>query len=405
MDHFKETIGTVVSPRVALRYKPGKNHTIRAAWGQAFRSPSALEEYLLVPSIPVAILDWEQIDQDEVGFPFFAVMAEYACSMQPDNCGVPAGQTPDYVAVTAARGSLDLDEEKTSSFEIGYAGRFNRFDLSATVYRTRSRDGIDFPQKGSYGSGPDGIPVTADDIILPTDPDGDGIDEAPPVDLCPAGLGNFNEFAAACMQGPVPYNHAISIFLDGIIPSLFQYDNGSRLENWGTEIGVSWNGPRGLLLALNYSWQDVPRSDGIDMDERIETVLLENRLGQDVDGDGLVADTAAFVNIPAEQRVSFTVQVDRPRWFGSMTFDYLDDTFWQDVMTSDFWGWVPSYELVGLRGGYRWRGRGLELTGQVTNLLGDEIQQHIFGDLIDRRASMALTYRWAGAGSFPAGSN
>ena len=45
------------------------------------------------------------------------------------------------------------------------------------------------------------------------------------------------------------------------------------------------------------------------------------------------------------------------------------------------------------------------VTGQITNLMGRKIQQHIFGDLIDRRASLALTYRWDGAGNFPAGAN
>ena len=103
--------------------------------------------------------------------------------------------------------------------------------------------------------------------------------------------------------------------------------------------------------------------------------------------------------------MSFSVQVERPRWFSSITFDYLDDTFWQDVMTPDFRGWIPSYKLLGVRGGVRWPTQGLEVTGQITNLMGRKIQQHIFGDLIDRRASLALTYRWDGAGNFPAGAN
>jgi len=62
-DHFKETIGTVFSPRVALRYKPDPRNAVRIAWGRAFRSPSVLEEFLSVPSIPVAMLDWAEVDQ------------------------------------------------------------------------------------------------------------------------------------------------------------------------------------------------------------------------------------------------------------------------------------------------------------------------------------------------------
>ncbi len=406
VDHFRETIGSVVSPRVAIRYKPEPRHTVRMAWGRAFRSPSVLEEFLDVPVIPVALIDWGEVDQDLFDdgtldpdqFPmgFFELMAVNVCQMVPDNCGVAPGESPIYVATTAAMGSLNLTEERTTSFEVGWTAQFNRLEFSASAYATESVDGIDFPQVASYGVGPDGVPVTADDIVLPTDPDMDGIEEAPPVDLCPFGIDGFTMFQQACMQGPVAYNEVLTVFLDGVIPSQFRYRNGSKSENRGFEIGTGWHGTAGWSLSLNYSWQDTPVSDGVSMVYRLNLAVAENDAGTDLNGDGLVADTADFVNIPAEHRVSFSAQVDRGKWFSGLTVDYVDDSFWQDVLTSDFWGWVPDYTLVGVRAGLRLPRNRITLTGQVTNLLGDEIQQHIFGDRIGRRVTLGMRYSWEG---------
>jgi outer membrane receptor protein involved in Fe transport len=188
VDHVRETIGTVFSPRAALQYKPTPKHTLRLAWGRAFRSPSVIESDLLVPRIPVAIIEWEEIDKEAVksGFPpIFTPFAEAVCSLVPDNCGVAPGEVPDYIAVTEALGSRGLEEEETESIEIGWAARIGRFGLQASVYRTRSDQSIDFPMKLTYGVGPDGLPGTDDDIVLPSDPDGDGIAEAPAIDVCP----------------------------------------------------------------------------------------------------------------------------------------------------------------------------------------------------------------------------
>ncbi|HKQ60074.1 MAG TPA: TonB-dependent receptor [Candidatus Polarisedimenticolaceae bacterium] len=398
-DYVRETIGGVLSPRLALRFKPTPWQTMRFAWGRAFRSPSVLESDLFVPAIPVARLDWEAIDAtlDPQTFPggFFAPLAQVVCGGRPDNCGASPGETPDYIAVTAARGDRDLEEETTDSYELGYAARLGRFGLSAAVYRTRSRNGIDFPQRATYGYGPDRLPGTADDIIFPTDPQGDGIEEAPAVDVCPY-VEALPPFRDLCPQGPVPYNQFLSIVLDGRVPALFQYANGATTENRGIELGLNWTGPHGFGAALNWSWQEVPRSDRVKMTDRIDNLLAETAGGTDLDGDGQVADTSEFVNISARNRLSLSLQLDRPRWFAGASWDHVDRTFWQDVLTSTFWGWVPSYDLVGLRAGWRFQRPRLELTGQVTNLLDKPIQQHIFGDILGRRVAAFLGYRWGG---------
>jgi len=398
LDHFKETVGTVLSPRLALRWKPRPDQTVRLAAGRAFRSPSVVESDLYVPSIPVAVLNWAEIDStlDPATFPdgFFELMARGVCGTRPDNCGAPPGEVPDYVAVTTAQGSRQLHEETTTSVELGWAGRFHGFEASVTVYRNWTKGGIDFPVKSYYGMGPDGLPGTADDVVLPSDPNHDGIEEAPPVDLCPYGIDQFAQFTALCNDPnrpdpKVPYNLALSVFLDGRIPALFQYQNTGTVRNDGLELGLSWAGKQGVGAALNYSWQSDPLSSGIPMSDRIDTARQEH-------ASGATPDTSDFVNIPARHRLSASAQVDRSRWFASGSWDYVSGTFWQDVLTPDFWGFVPGYSLVGVRGGWRWPRRGLELTAQLTNLLNRPIQQHIYGDILERRATVGLSYAWPG---------
>jgi outer membrane receptor protein involved in Fe transport len=399
VDHFKETVGTVFSPRLAFRWKPRPEQTVRLAGGRAYRSPSVVESDLYVPNIPVAVLNWAEIDStlDPATFPdgFFELMARGVCGTRPDNCGAPPGEVPDYVAVTTAQGSRQLKEEVTTSVELGWAGRLpHGFEASVTIYRNWNKGGIDFPVKSYYGMGPDGIPGTADDVVLPSDPNHDGIEEAPPVDLCPYGIDQFAQFTALCNDPnrpdpKVPYNLALSVFLDGKIPALFQYQNSGTVQNDGLEMGLSWAGKLGLGVALNYSWQSDPLSSGIRMSDRIETARQEH-------ASGVTPDTADFVNIPARHRVSLSAQMDRPRWFASGSWDYVSGTFWQDVLTPDFWGFVSGYSLVGVRGGWRWPRQGLELTAQVTNLLNQPIQQHIYGDILERRATVGLAYAWPG---------
>ncbi len=397
-DYVRETIGTTLSPRAGLLYKPRPNQTWRLAAGQAFRSPSVIESDLLVPRLPVAILDWAEVDEDLANMdpplpPIFSTIAELVCSERPDNCGAPPGEIPVYIAVTAARGSRELDEERTRSLELGYAGRFGPWGVSATLYGTRSRGGIDFPQLASYGVGPDGRPGTGDDVILPSDPDGDGIHEAPAVDVCDI-VDALRPFDELCRNGEVTYNRFLSIMLDGLIPALFGYRNRGEAENRGVEVGLDWSHPWGVQVWLNASWQDDAESDGIEMPRRIATVLAEREADQDLDGDGRVADTAAFVNNPPGERISAGVSVDRGAVFASLGVDRVTRAFWQDVLTSDFWGYTGGYTLVGLQGGWRSPSRRLEITARVTNLLDERIQQHIFGDIIGRRATVGLRWRW-----------
>src|SRR5262249_43004038 len=158
-------------------------------------------------------------------------------------------------------------------------------------------------------------------------------------------------FRTICPLHPVPYNQALAILLDGQVPSLFQFTNESDVRNKGLELGSTWHATRSLSAYLNYSWQADPRSAGVPMTRRVRKLVGEQATGRDLDGDGVVANTNSFVNIPAKHRISLGVDLDRDPWFVSGSYDFVSKAFWQDVLTQDFWGYTKGYHLVGAAGG------------------------------------------------------
>jgi iron complex outermembrane receptor protein len=108
----------VVMPRTSLVVLLGDEHSLRLTAGKAFRSPSAINEYLDVEILqPVGPL------------------------------GVPA----------TAAGNRAVDEERVTAYEIGYTGIFGNLSLTADLYRNEQQDSIDFFVVDFYG--PTNLPL------------------------------------------------------------------------------------------------------------------------------------------------------------------------------------------------------------------------------------------------------
>lgn len=113
----------VFTPRTSLLISPAPRHTFRISYNEAFRTPSAINNYL-----DVTILN-------QVG-PFL----------------IPA----------LADGNVDLVEERLTAYEAGYVGTFdNGLTLTLAAYRNETEDTIDFYVQRTYGPGniPPGIPA------------------------------------------------------------------------------------------------------------------------------------------------------------------------------------------------------------------------------------------------------
>jgi outer membrane receptor protein involved in Fe transport len=141
-------------------------------------------------------------------------------------------------------------------------------------------------------------------------------------------------------------------------PAHFTYLNFGRVTQKGLELGI--DGPLNKVVNLfaNYSWQGEPEPDGFDRSE---------------------------LNIPPENRFNIGASVNYQRVLGNLSLNYSGDAFWQDVLDARYHGTTEAYTLVNGGFGLRWFGNQLTTTVKVINLLNEDVQQHVFGDILKRQ--------------------
>ena len=100
------------------------------------------------------------------------------------------------------------------------------------------------------------------------------------------------------------------------------------------------------------------------------------------------------INRPPHHRVNAGINASRGRCFGSLSVSYASRAFWADVQP--YSGYTNGYTLVNGTAGVRFRtprGDG-SLALKVVNIGDSEIRQHIFGDLLRRRATLELRFNF-----------
>ncbi len=143
----------------------------------------------------------------------------------------------------------------------------------------------------------------------------------------------------------------------GGIPSEFSYRNLGTVKDKGLELGVDAAVNRALNVFANYSYQWEPDPD-FDISE---------------------------VNLPPTNRINAGFNFTQGRYLGNMSFSYQDEAFWQDVLDSRFHGTTEAFTQVNGAFGMRWMGDKLTTTIKVANLFDQEIQSHVFGDVLKRQ--------------------
>ena len=66
----------------------------------------------------------------------------------------------------------------------------------------------------------------------------------------------------------------------------------------------------------------------------------------------------------------------------TVTVTHADQRFWSDVLTSNFHGFTDAYTMVNGSFGIKWAQGKVTTLVRGTNLLNQDIQQHVFGDII-----------------------
>jgi outer membrane receptor protein involved in Fe transport len=144
----------------------------------------------------------------------------------------------------------------------------------------------------------------------------------------------------------------------GSFPAHFTYLNFGGVTQKGVELGIDGALNQFVHAFANYSWQGEPEPDGFDISE---------------------------LNLPPENRFNIGASVNYQRILGNLSVNYSGDAFWQDVLDARYHGTTDAYTLVNGGFGLKWLGDQLTTTVKFINLLNEDVQQHVFGDILKRQ--------------------
>ncbi|HKC56301.1 MAG TPA: TonB-dependent receptor [Vicinamibacterales bacterium] len=236
----------------------------------------------------------------------------------------PLPQLSPFIFPISASGNPDLRQETMTAYEVGYTGVVKkRATVTAAAYWNTTKDGIYFTPNGLYSA---------------TNP-------PPRWPLPPAVL-----TALAVNNPPV------------VLPSSFTYLNFGKIKDKGIELGVDGAVNRYLNLFTNYSYQWMPEASGLPQGTSI-----------------------ADINWPSKNRFNTGFDFSYQRFLGNASVNYTDSAYWQDVLDVRYAGVTKAYTMVNAAVGVRWAGDKIVTSLKVINLGNEDVQQHIFGDIVKRQ--------------------
>ena len=251
-----------------------------------------------------------------------------------------AGKT--YNFPVAATGNPDLTEESVDSYEIAYTGVIKkRATVSAAFYYTKNVDEIFFTQVGRYRALNPPPGWTA--ALAPLPPS--------------TALGVLEVLPPACASLTAQCDK-------GGLPSEFSYRNLGTEKNKGIELGIDGAVNRALNVFANYSYQTDPNVDF----------------------------ATSEVNFAPNNRVNVGFSYSEGHYLGNLSVAYVSDAFWQDVLDARFAGPTEAYTQVNGAFGVKFAKDKVTASIKVINLLNEEIQSHVFGDIIKRQVMGELRF-------------
>ena len=299
VDKFSVIDDPVFSPRVTFMYKPAPSHALRVSYNRAFRSPSAINNFLDTQIVTASV------------------------DLRP--FGIPV---PVFPIVSSVTGNDELKEESLTAYEIGYTGEFGgRTSFSASFYINDSDENINFVPLTAYSSA-----------------------NLPP------------RWAAAGL--PPALFDIVSATQGGPFAALFTYLNLGPLRQHGFELGVDSLVTSNISAFANYSWQGDPEN-------------------LDPDGDQIAYPESELI-FPPKHRFNLGTNYNSARYLGSASVNYTGSAFWTDVLNAPFHGPTEAFTTVNGSFGVRWMDGHVTTSIKVNNIFDEKVQQHIFGDIIQR---------------------
>jgi outer membrane receptor protein involved in Fe transport len=321
LDKFDIIDDVQFSPRMTLMLKPSANQTFRVSYNRAYRAPSVINNYLDTTII-------NQLPLGSINPAFGSAVYNFPVRAVGSNIGLPQAGVP----------AQDLVEQSITAYEIGYTGVVKqRATVSVAFFVNETKDDIFFTQVASYRAQnpPPGwppfppIPPALGPIIL------EGL-------YCPPG-------STPTPQRPCPFG------VGNGLPAAFSYRNLGKVRQKGLELGIDGAINKELSAFANYSYQPDPEAIGFPQSE---------------------------INLPPNNRFNVGLNYGGERYLGNVAISYQDEAYWQDVLDNRYAGTTDAFTLVNGSFGVKWGSkRNIVTMLKVTNLLNDEIQQHIFGDV------------------------
>jgi outer membrane receptor protein involved in Fe transport len=173
----------------------------------------------------------------------------------------------------------------------------------------------------------------------------------------------FTPVAAYGPANPPPtWPALIPTFVLGLLPtplpSVYTYRNLGTVKDKGFEVGLEAVATRDVNVFVNYSYQADPVIEGFDPRE---------------------------ANAPANNRFNAGFNFSHGRYLGNLDVSYSGSAYWQDVLDLRYAGTTDAYTLVNGAVGVRWAGDKVVTSLKITNIGNNEVQQHIFGDVLRRQ--------------------
>jgi outer membrane receptor protein involved in Fe transport len=243
----------------------------------------------------------------------------------------PAVATPFPLSVRAVGSRLpigsvaqnELVEESLTAYEVAYDATIRRTRFGVAFFVNDVDNQINFSQ----------LPATLDPYTAANPPPG----------------------------WPLPPAILTAIAANGIfLPRTgFTYLNLGPIRQKGLELSVEQQLDARMSVFANYSWQTKPTV----LDDPNPYPLVE-------------------LALPPTNRFNAGFNFDDARFIGSASVNYSDKAFWSDVLTSPYHGFSDAYTMVNATFGVKWSGGRVTTLVRAANLLNQNIQQHVFGDVM-----------------------
>jgi len=253
-----------------------------------------------------------------------------------------------FVVPDVADGNVDLSEEHLTAYEVGYVGSLpSGLIVTLSAYRNVTEDSIDFYNSAYYG----------------------GLANLPPVFNPATGLG-LPASVIPCFLFPLGSIPQCGPLGPNVVPSNASYRNVGKTTDRGVEFSVQQRFRGNWSWFFNVSWQDKPEFEGLSPAE----VLTQN--------------------LPPTWRGNFGFSFDSGRYFFSANANYQDEAFWADVPLPGAQGTTDSFTMVNAAAGVRLLDERMTLQILGANIFDEDVQQHFFGDIISRKITGQIGFRF-----------